>query len=247
MRSEGRSSLRGKERTIVRECFSNIDFSSRVTRLDHVIDISSRTTTFCNEPIFRHHIAEDRSRIGSMSGKDNRIIAVVTGANRWAAVVFSSASTAVTRCELIPSSGLGYGICQVLLRCLSLPPGSPIYEPAPVRTAVHPSLQHLLDDDESTQSQASSSKTSSSEAQPATLTLVLVCRSIRNAEKTRKLLLEEHEALLLSRANQGLAARKGWWEGLEIRCENCDFSEPGGDNGILSACERLKRRYALLD
>ncbi|WRT70614.1 uncharacterized protein IL334_007612 [Kwoniella shivajii] len=149
---------------------------------------------------------------------DNRIIAVVTGAN----------------------SGFGLGICQQLLSNLSLPVGSSIPASTPQSTAMPPSLR-------------SSFKTSSSKEKakakeeiadpPATLTLILACRSQSKAEEAKQILLTIHEKDLKNRIDRGEKVRTGWKEGLRIEWQGLDLDNPGGGNGVLGFCERLKEKY----
>lgn len=140
----------------------------------------------------------------------------------------------------------------MLLRSLSLHPSIQRYESTPVASSIHPSLRHLFDGQEvaskNGESSTSSSRYSTDQTRqgiPTTLTLVLVCRSLANAEKTKKSLLAEHQALLLARAKRGELQMEGWWEALDIRCESCDFSSPGGDNGIMQLCRRLNAGYVV--
>lgn len=75
------------------------------------------------------------------------------------------------------------------------------------------------------------------------MTLVLVCRSKAKGEKTRQLLLGEHEVLLQKRAKAGVLAVDGWWNQLDIQLQTCDQSTLEGDNGVLALCERLRNTY----
>lgn len=73
------------------------------------------------------------------------------------------------------------------------------------------------------------------------MTLVLVCRSQAKGDKTRDLLLAEHELLLQKRANNGVLAIEGWWDQLDIQVQTCDQSSLGGGNGVLALCRRLQK------
>lgn len=75
------------------------------------------------------------------------------------------------------------------------------------------------------------------------MTLVLVCRSKAKGDKTRDLLLAEHELLLQKRAKNGVFAMDGWWDQLDIQIQTCDQSTLGGDNGVLALCRRLQKTY----
>ena len=75
---------------------------------------------------------------------------------------------------------------------------------------------------------------------PPALTLILACRTKKNAEGAKQILLSYHHKELNKRKGQGLEVREGWLEGLQIVCENVDLASPGGDDGILSFCERIK-------
>ncbi|EIW69967.1 hypothetical protein TREMEDRAFT_43600 [Tremella mesenterica DSM 1558] len=151
-----------------------------------------------------------RSSTSTLVTKDeNRIVAVVTGAN----------------------SGYGLGICQMLLRCLSLPPGEPLPESAPQLSAMPPFLRHLYPGKES----------KLQPGPPPTLTLVIVCRKSVDAEATKKTVLAEHYKDLEKRKRKGKPVREGWRDGLKIQLETCEFSLMGGKNGILQLCQRLNR------
>ncbi|WWC65125.1 uncharacterized protein I303_107739 [Kwoniella dejecticola CBS 10117] len=146
---------------------------------------------------------------------DNRIIVVVTGAN----------------------SGFGLGICEQLLYNLSLPPGTPIPISTPQLTALPPSLRSTFNPD------ADSKPTEEIPDAPPTLTLILACRSRSKAELAREILLEKHEKDLAARRKRGEAERIGWKEGLRIVWEGVDLDNPGGGNGVLGFCERVKLKY----
>jgi hypothetical protein len=75
------------------------------------------------------------------------------------------------------------------------------------------------------------------------LTLVLVCRSKAKGDRTRDLLLQEHELLLQKRAKNGVLAVDGWWDQLDIQIQTCDQSTLRGENGVLALCERLRNTY----
>ncbi|WWC92215.1 uncharacterized protein L201_007169 [Kwoniella dendrophila CBS 6074] len=151
---------------------------------------------------------------------DNRIIAVVTGAN----------------------SGFGLGICHQLLSNLSLAPGSKIPVSEPQLTALPPSLRsdpHLFtqdDDDEDEEKEIDYDN-------PPTLTLILACRSEKKANEAINILLERHEKDLKNRREKGEIIRKGWKENLRTVYEQLDLDNPGSGSGVLGFCQRLKERY----
>jgi 3-keto steroid reductase len=72
--------------------------------------------------------------------------------------------------------------------------------------------------------------------------LVLACRSQTRAEEAKNILLTSHEAELQTRKEQGISVRPGWKEGLRIDFEQLDLETPGGKAGILSFCNRVKKR-----
>ncbi|OCF78562.1 3-keto sterol reductase [Kwoniella mangroviensis CBS 8886] len=147
---------------------------------------------------------------------DNRIIVVVTGAN----------------------SGFGLGICEQLLSNLSLPPSTSIPISTPQLTALPPSLRNDFNEDELDE------PTKYIEEDPPTLTLILACRSEAKALEARRILLDKHEQELRERQEiSGEEVRKGWKEGLRIVWEGVDLDNPGGGNGVLGFCERLKTKY----
>ncbi|WVQ73233.1 hypothetical protein IAR50_002799 [Cryptococcus sp. DSM 104548] len=145
----------------------------------------------------------------------NRVIAVVTGAN----------------------SGYGFGICQELLTELSLPSSVPMRASTPQKTALAPSLQHLLHSPNSTEPTHSSPP-------DTTLTIILACRSEKKALEARDLLISGHLEELAKRRKEGKIGEKaGWREGLRIEWEGLDLDSPGGQNGVLGFCERLGEIY----
>ena len=127
--------------------------------------------------------------------------------------------------------------------CLSLPPGQSVYETTPVLSSIHPSLAHIYPTVDSLAQTGEADDTEKSSA-GSYLTLVLVCRSKAKGDRTRELLLNEHEVLLKQRAKKGVLAVEGWWEELDIQIQTCDQSTLGGDNGVLALCERLHETYA---
>jgi hypothetical protein len=131
------------------------------------------------------------------------------------------------------------------MSCLSLPRDQPIYETTPVLSSIHPSLANLYPTIESLAQTVGPDGIDKSEI-GSYLTLVLVCRSKAKGDRTRELLLKEHEMLLKQRAKKGVLAIDGWWEELDIQIQTCDQSTLGGDNGVLALCERLRDRYAQL-
>ncbi|WWD20640.1 hypothetical protein CI109_105116 [Kwoniella shandongensis] len=166
--------------------------------------------------------ASRRSGVGVGAGEDeNRVIAVVTGAN----------------------SGYGLGICQALLTNLSLPPGHPIPASTPMPTALPPSMRHLLD-----HSSSEEPTKSISDRDSPTLTIILACRSESKALEARQILLDGHEKDLEKRRKKGIFPAKGWKDGLRIVWEGLDLDNPGlgkagRDDGLLGFCERLKDKY----
>ncbi|WVF67920.1 hypothetical protein IAT40_002682 [Kwoniella sp. CBS 6097] len=155
-----------------------------------------------------------RSSTSKVERDDNRMIVVVTGAN----------------------SGFGLGLCHQLLSNLSLPPGSDIPASKPQSTALPPSLQYLLH-------QPPSETTTHIPSPPPTLTLILACRSEQKANEARAILLKRHLKDLENRKKRGEKVREGWTEGLRLVWEGADLDSPGGKNGVLAFCERLKERY----
>lgn len=128
----------------------------------------------------------------------------------------------------------------MLLRCLSLPPDQTVYETTPVLSSIHPSLSTLYPSIESLKDAAGEDPLQKA---GSFLTLVLVCRSKAKGDRTRDMLLKEHELLLQTRAKKGVLAVQGWWEHLDIQIQTCDQSTLGGHNGVLALCERLRNTY----
>lgn len=102
-------------------------------------------------------------------------------------------------------------------------------------TALAPSQKHLLKEIDD------SAKDVSLE-DPPTLTLILACRSLENAEYTKSAILKRHDKELARRRKQGTRVRKGWREGLKVDCEIVDLDSVGGKDGVLAFCERLRER-----
>ncbi|WVQ95483.1 hypothetical protein IAU59_002580 [Kwoniella sp. CBS 9459] len=155
-----------------------------------------------------------RSSMSKVERDDNRLIIVVTGAN----------------------SGFGLGLCQQLLANLSLPPDAEIPASKPQSTALPPSLQYLLH-------RPPSETTTHIPSPPPTLTLILACRSEKKAIEAREILLKKHTKDLEDRKRRGDRVREGWTDGLRVVWEGVDADSPGGKNGVLAFCERLKERH----
>ncbi|OCF31811.1 3-keto sterol reductase [Kwoniella heveanensis BCC8398] len=155
-----------------------------------------------------------RSSTSRVERDENRMIVVVTGAN----------------------SGFGLGLCQQLLYNLSFPPGSDIPAAKPQSTALPPSLQYLLH-------QPPSATTPHIPSPPPALTLILACRSETKAIEAKEILLKRHLRDLENRKKRGEKVREGWRDGLRVVWEGVDLDSPGGQNGVLAFCERLKERY----
>ncbi|RSH85207.1 hypothetical protein EHS25_005014 [Saitozyma podzolica] len=164
-----------------------------------------------------------RSRRSGVPAEDNRMVVIVTGAN----------------------SGFGLGICNQVIRALSLPPGHSIPISTPQSSATPSTLRHLIPsaDSPATSKSAAASTKHVPTTPPPTLTLILACRSRTNGENAREILLETHDRELKERARNGMPVREGWREGLRVVIETVDLDSVGGDNGILSFTERIKDRY----
>ncbi|ORY29655.1 hypothetical protein BCR39DRAFT_531477 [Naematelia encephala] len=143
-----------------------------------------------------------RSSRSHPSPDENRMIAVVTGAN----------------------AGFGFGICVQLLRNLSLPSGTPL--PLTAQVSKIPDSPASLKDNCS----SSSSSSELLARPPPTFTLILACRSQARAEKARTLLLARHDKELARRKKRGLPIREGWREGLRVEWEAVDLDAMGGKN-----------------
>ncbi|ODO10136.1 hypothetical protein I350_02364 [Cryptococcus amylolentus CBS 6273] len=165
---------------------------------------------------------QSRARTG-IEEDPNRVIAVVTGANR--------------QVYLLSPGGYGFGICQQLLTNLSLPSSVPMRASTPQQSALAPSLQHLL------QSPKSAEPTKSSPPN-TTLTIILACRSETKALEARDRLIFGHLEELAKRKKEGKVGEKpGWREGLRIEWEGLDLDSPGGKYGALAFCEKLGEKY----
>ncbi|ORX41092.1 hypothetical protein BD324DRAFT_37901 [Kockovaella imperatae] len=105
------------------------------------------------------------------------------------------------------------------------------------KTALPPSRRQVLID------QAPELVSEVSDRPPATLTLIVTCRSMQNAIETKEAILETHMRELKMREKNGIPERNGWLAGLRIECETADLSSPGGSDGVLALCERLKKSY----
>jgi hypothetical protein len=109
-----------------------------------------------------------------------------------------------------------------------------------VLSSIHPSLSAVYP---SLESLTNITKEGQPKKAGSFLTLVLVCRSKAKGDKTRDLLLAEHELLLQKRAKNGVLAMEGWWDQLDIQIQTCDQSTLGGENGVLALCQRLQKTY----
>lgn len=81
---------------------------------------------------------------------------------------------------------------------------------------------------------------------PPSLTLILACRSQKNADVTERALLQAHEEELEKRRAEGKPVREGWKDGLRIVTELVDLDSVGGPNGILTMCQRVRERFVSL-
>lgn len=81
---------------------------------------------------------------------------------------------------------------------------------------------------------------------PPTLTLILACRSQKNADATERALLQAHEEELDKRRSEGKPVREGWKDGLKIVSELVDLDSLGGPNGILTMCQRVRERHVAI-
>ena len=104
----------------------------------------------------------------------------------------------------------------------------------PQQSAIPPSIKRKIDT-------APSIKTVP-DTPPPVLTLVLGCRTMKSAEETKETILKIHHQELALRRDNGMTVREGWLEGLQIDCETADLSYPGGENGTLAFCDRIKKR-----
>lgn len=132
----------------------------------------------------------------------------------------------------LKGSGVGLGYCHRILRQLSTPPPSPPPD-ALLTTLTHTSTPSSLATTDSRYSAYSST------SPPATLTLILACRSRSKAEVAIKSLRKEHELGLIGRKMRGYKEREGWLEGLEIVFEELDVDKVGGQGGVLDFSRRI--------
>ena len=131
-------------------------------------------------------------------------------------------------------SGIGLGICHILLSNLSLPAGTPIPASTLQLSALAPSQKHLFEPTPEPDKEIP-------RGHPPVLTLILACRSGSKAQIAKQVILRRHEKdLAQRRKRKGIAERQGWREGLEIVWEVVDLDTVGGKNGILAFCNRLK-------
>jgi 3-keto steroid reductase len=153
---------------------------------------------------------------GAASADANRIIAIVTGAN----------------------SGFGLGLCHDLLANLSVGVGQRVPAAQPRPTAIAPSLTDL-----GSMEKAPSEPTGVMPSPHPSLTLVLACRSQKNAEEARAKILEQHAHDLQTRRSAGEVIPAGWEEGLRVEYELVDLDCVGGPTGVLSFCQRISAKY----
>jgi 3-keto steroid reductase len=132
------------------------------------------------------------------------------------------------------------GICQSLLTNLSSAGAIPPAASLPSFTSVPPSLKPLLETDGGVRAARVAARIP--EPHP-TLTLVLACRSEKNAIEAREKLLEEHKKLLKLRRWRGDDVPEDWEQELRIEYELVDLDSVGGDKGVLSFSRRLAQRY----
>jgi 3-keto steroid reductase len=150
-----------------------------------------------------------RSRRSGVPAEDNRMVVIVTGANRYFP---SPALSSRLLADLPVSSGFGLGICNQVIRALSLPPGHSIPISTPQSSATPSTLRHLIPsaDSPATSKSAAASTKHVPTTPPPTLTLILACRSRTNGENAREILLETHDRELKERARNGMPVREGW-------------------------------------
>lgn len=110
----------------------------------------------------------------------------------------------------------------------------------PQPTALPPSLSGLLD----APGASKAARTAARLPEPhPTLTLVLACRSEKNALEAREIILKRHKKDLAKRRRKGEVIPKGWEEGLKIEYELVDLDAVGGPKGILAFTRRISERY----
>lgn len=138
----------------------------------------------------------------------------------------------------LTSSGFGLGLCHDLLANLSVGEGQRVPAATPRPTAIAPSLVDL-----GSMEKAPNEPTGVMPAPHPTLTLILACRSQRNADEARTKILEQHAHDLRTRRSAGESIPKGWEEGLRIEAELVDLDCVGGPMGVLSFCQRVSAKY----
>ncbi|BEJ16456.1 hypothetical protein CspHIS471_0510610 [Cutaneotrichosporon sp. HIS471] len=129
------------------------------------------------------------------------------------------------------NSGFGLGLCHDLLANLSVGVGQRVPAAQPRPTAIAPSLLN------------SETKTGIMPSPHPTLTLILACRSQRNADEARSKILEQHAQDLRMRRSAGESIPPGWEEGLRVESELVDLDCVGGPKGVLSFCQRISAKY----
>lgn len=136
-------------------------------------------------------------------------------------------------------SGFGLGICHELLRNLSVDSGVPVPSAVPQLAALPSPLSGLLDGPG-----AAAASTAASLPRPhPTFTLVLACRSEKNAIAARDAVLARHKKDLAARRRKGIPVPYGWEEGLRVEYELVDLDSVGGDKGLLSFARRIGDKY----
>lgn len=136
-------------------------------------------------------------------------------------------------------SGFGLGICQALLSNLSVCGDTPVPCAVPTESSLPPALAPLLSDEGS-----AAARTAARMPSPhPTLTLILACRSEKNATAARTKILDAHNAELAARRKRGIPIPDGWIEGLRVEFEPVDLDAVGGPNGILAFTRRIASKY----
>ncbi|BEI79618.1 hypothetical protein CcaverHIS002_0101470 [Cutaneotrichosporon cavernicola] len=129
------------------------------------------------------------------------------------------------------NSGFGLGLCHDLLANLSVGVGQRVPAAQPRPTAIAPRLLN------------SETKAGIMPSPHPTLTLILACRSQRNADEARAKILEQHTQDLRMRRSAGESIPPGWEEGLRVESELVDLDCVGGPKGLLSFCQRISAKY----
>lgn len=139
---------------------------------------------------------------------------------------------------LLTASGFGLGLCHDLLANLSVGVGQRVPAAQPRPTAIAPCLTDL-----GSMEKAPSEPTGVMPSPHPSLTLVLACRSQKNAEEARAKILEQHAHDLQTRRSAGEVIPTGWEEGLRVEYELVDLDCVGGPTGVLSFCQRISAKY----